>query len=59
VEKDKVYPKSWCQVSGRVLVDKKGVKFGIVREIMKRMGGVNDNNFLEEFLIKRMQKKPE
>ena len=38
VEKDKAYPKSWWEVSGRVLVDKKGVKSGIAREIAKRIG---------------------
>jgi len=38
VERDKAYPKSWWKVSGRVLVDKKGVKSGIVREIAKRIG---------------------
>ena len=38
VEMDKAYPKSWWKVSGRVLVDKKGVKSGIVREIAKRIG---------------------
>jgi len=38
VERDKAYPKSWWKVSGRVLVDKKGVKSGIVREIAKRVG---------------------
>jgi signal recognition particle subunit SEC65 len=37
-EKDKAYPKSCWKVSGRVLVDKKGVKSGIVREIVKRIG---------------------
>ncbi|MCD4815474.1 MAG: signal recognition particle protein Srp19 [Methanosarcinales archaeon] len=39
VERDKAYPKSWWKVSGRVLVDKKGVKSGIVREIAMRIGG--------------------
>ena len=38
VERDKAYPKSWWTVSGRVLVDKKGVKSGIAREIAKRIG---------------------
>jgi len=38
VERDKAYPKSWWKVSGRVLVDKKEVKSGIVREIAKRIG---------------------
>ena len=38
VERDKAYPKSWWKVSGRVLVDKKGVKSGIVKEIAKRIG---------------------
>jgi len=38
VERNKAYPKSWWGVSGRVLVDKKGVKSGIVREIAKRIG---------------------
>ena len=38
VERDKAYPKSWWKVSGRVLVDKKGVKSGIVREIAKKIG---------------------
>jgi len=38
VERDKAYPKSWWKVSGRVLMDKKGVKSGIVREIAKRIG---------------------
>jgi len=38
VERDKAYPKSWWKVSGRVLVDKKGVKSGIVREIAMRIG---------------------
>ena len=38
VEKDKAYPKSWWKVSGRVLVDKKGVKSGIVREIARKIG---------------------
>ncbi len=36
---DKAYPKSWWKVSGRVLVDKKGVKSGIVREIARKIGG--------------------
>jgi len=39
LEKDKAYPKSWWKVSGRVLVDEKGVKSGIVGEIVKRMRG--------------------
>ena len=38
VERDKAYPKSWWKVSGRVLVDKKGVKSGIVREIARKIG---------------------
>ena len=38
VERDKAYPKSWWEVSGRVLVDKKGVKSGIVREIARKIG---------------------
>jgi len=38
LEKDKAYPKSWWKVSGRVLVDMKGVKSGIVGEIVKRIG---------------------
>ena len=38
MEKDKAYPKSWWKVSGRVLVDKKGVKSGIVREIARKIG---------------------
>jgi len=38
VEQDKAYPKSWWKVSGRVLVDKKGVKSGIVREIARKIG---------------------
>jgi len=38
VERDKTNPKSWWKVSRRVLVDKKGVKTGIVREIAKRIG---------------------
>ena len=38
VERDKAYPKSWWNFSGRVLVDKKGIKSGIVREIAKRIG---------------------
>jgi signal recognition particle subunit SRP19 len=37
VERDKAYPKSWWKVSGRVLVDKKGVKSGIVREIARKI----------------------
>ena len=38
VERNKAYPKSWWQVSGRVLVDKKGVKSGIVRKIARKVG---------------------
>lgn len=38
VERDKAYPKSWWKVSGRVLVDKKGIKSGIVREIARKIG---------------------
>lgn len=38
VEKDKAYPKSWWKARGRVLVDKKGVKSGIAREIAKKIG---------------------
>lgn len=37
VEKDKAYPKSWWEVSGRVLVDKKGVKSKIARQIAKKI----------------------
>lgn len=37
VEKDKKYPKSWWEASGRVLVDKKGVKSGIARQIAKKV----------------------
>ena len=37
VERDKSYPKSWWKVSGRVLVDKKGVKSGIAREIARKI----------------------
>jgi len=37
VEKDKKYPKSWWEASGRVLVDKKGVKSEIVRQIARRI----------------------
>jgi len=37
-DKEKVYPKSWCQVNGRVLVDEKRVKSGIVGENAKRIG---------------------
>ncbi len=38
VEKDKAYPKSWWEVKGRVLVDKKGVKSGIARDIARKIG---------------------
>ena len=38
VEKDKAYLNSWWKVIGRVLVDKKGVKSGIVSEIAKMIG---------------------
>jgi len=38
VERDKAYPKSWWKVSGRVLVDKKGVKSGTVRDIARTIG---------------------
>jgi signal recognition particle subunit SRP19 len=38
VEKDKAYPKSWWEVSGRVLVDKKGPKSEIARMIAKKIG---------------------
>ena len=38
VERDKAYPKSWWKVSGRVLVDKKGVKSGTVRDIARKIG---------------------
>ncbi|MDF1557141.1 MAG: signal recognition particle protein Srp19 [ANME-2 cluster archaeon] len=37
VEKGKAYPRSWWEVSGRVLVDKKGVKSGIAREIARKI----------------------
>lgn len=40
VEKGKAYPKSWWEVSGRVLVDKKGVKSGIAREIAKKIAAM-------------------
>ena len=33
VEKDKKYPKSWWDISGRVLVDRKGGKSRISRQI--------------------------
>ena len=38
VERDKAYPKSWWKVSQRVLVDKRGGKSGIVREIARKIG---------------------
>ncbi|MCK4938383.1 MAG: signal recognition particle protein Srp19 [Methanosarcinales archaeon] len=38
LEKDKAYPKSWWDVSGRVLVDKKGLKSGIARDIARKIG---------------------
>lgn len=37
VEPDKAYPKSWWEVSGRVLVDKKGTKSEIVRQIARKI----------------------
>lgn len=37
VEPDKAYPKSWWGVSGRVLVDKKGAKSEIARQIAKKI----------------------
>lgn len=37
VEPDKAYPKSWWEVSGRVLVDKKGAKSEIARQIAKKI----------------------
>jgi signal recognition particle subunit SRP19 len=37
VEKDKKYPKSWWEASGRVLVNKMGVKTEIVRQIARRI----------------------
>ncbi|MDW7776943.1 MAG: signal recognition particle subunit SRP19/SEC65 family protein [Methanosarcinales archaeon] len=38
VEKDKAYPKYWWEGSGRVLVDKKGGKSGIARDIARKIG---------------------
>lgn len=38
VEKGKAYPKSWWEVSGRVLVDRKGVKSRIARDIARKIG---------------------
>ncbi|MBE0523336.1 MAG: signal recognition particle protein Srp19 [Methanosarcinales archaeon] len=37
VEPDKAYPKSWWEVSGRVLVDKKGAKSEIARQIARKI----------------------
>jgi len=37
IESDKAYPKSWWEVSGRVLVDKKGAKSEIARQIAKKI----------------------
>lgn len=38
VEPDKAYPKSWWEVSGRVLVDKTGTKSEIAKRIAKKIG---------------------
>ena len=37
LEKDKKYPKSWWEASGRILVDKNGVKSDIARQIAKKV----------------------
>jgi len=37
VEADKAYPKSWWEVSGRVLVDKKGPKSRTARMLAERI----------------------
>jgi signal recognition particle subunit SRP19 len=37
VESDKAYPKSWWTVSGRVLVDKKGPKSVMVKQIAQKI----------------------
>ncbi len=37
VEPDKAYPKSWWTVSGRVLVDKKGPKSVVVKQIAQKI----------------------
>jgi len=37
VEPDKAYPKSWWEVSGRVLVNKKGAKSEIARQISRKI----------------------
>lgn len=38
VEKQKAFPKSWWEVSGRVLVDRKGAKSETIRQIAKKIG---------------------
>ncbi len=40
VETDKAYPKSWWTVSGRVLVDKKGPKSIIVKQIAQKINKI-------------------
>jgi len=37
VETDKAYPKSWWEISGRVLVDKKGPKSEIAKQIARKI----------------------
>jgi signal recognition particle subunit SRP19 len=37
VEPDKAYPKAWWEVSGRVLVDKKGARSEIARQIARKI----------------------
>ncbi len=40
VEADKAYPKSWWNVTGRVLVDKKGPKSIIVKQIADKINNM-------------------